>query len=878
MKLLSKFSSLLILLILLNFVFISCEDTKTEEDMVDGFTKEDRELLKKNEEKFNFNVEVTRMMDIIINSLYQNKEVFIRELISNASDACDKARFLAVQNPDYLADNKELKIIVETDRSSKTFTITDTGVGMTKNDLVKNLGTIAKSGTTSFIEAISKGQSLNLIGQFGVGFYSTYLVSNKVVVTSKNNDDNQHVWVSTAGSSFTVSKDPRGNTLGRGTKITLYLKEDSVEFCETDTVKKNIKKYSEFIDYPIYMKINKTYTEEEETDEYENETDTTAVNETEKEEKKDNKSDDLEIKDEDEEKKKDKRKKKTKSVTKWKWDYELINENKPIWLRDKKEITKEEYIKFYKALTKDSEDPLAYEHGKLEGEVNFRYILFIPGKRPYDLYDNYYGKSSSLKLYVRRVLVSEQFEDLMPRYLNFIKGVVDSDDLPLNVSRESLQQIKMIKVMSNKLVKASIQLMIKLAVEKEEDEDEDDDDEDDEDDEENETEAKNETEEAKAENETKSEDDEEDDEKEEKEEKKKDTKFNKFFENYGKNIKLGVIEDIQNRNKLAKLLRFYSTHNIDELTSFDEYVKRMKPKQEQIYFLAGEDKAAAAKSPLIQKILEKGGEVFILDDPIDEFCLQNLGEYEKKKLKNVAKGEFKLWEEDEELQKKKEKKIEKDFKPLIEWWKKLLGPKVENIIVSQRLTDSPCIMVGTEHGYSASMERIQKAQAFAQQDKITAQFLYARKTLEINPNHPAIKALKDLVGTSDKVSEDVEDTAMLLFENAMLETGYSLPDPHAFGLRMEKVLKFNLGLSRDEKVSPYEVVLDDSDDEDDEKKDDDDDDDDDDDKKDKKDEKKDEKKEEKTEEKKEEKTEEKKEEKTEEKTEEKKEEKKDEDL
>ena len=848
MKLLSKYSSLLILLILLNFIFISCEDQKPEEDMVDGFTKEDRELLKKNEEKFNFNVEVTRMMDIIINSLYQNKEVFIRELISNASDACDKARFLAVQNPDYLADNKELKIIVETDRSSKTFTITDTGVGMTKNDLVKNLGTIAKSGTTSFIEAISKGQSLNLIGQFGVGFYSTYLVSNKVVVTSKHADDNQHVWVSTAGSSFTVSRDPRGNTLGRGTKITLYLKEDSVEFCETDTVKKNIKKYSEFIDYPIYMKINKTYTEEEETDEYENETDTSAVNDTKKEdeEKKDNKTDDLEIKDEDEEKKKETRKKKTKTVTKWKWDYELINENKPIWLRDKKEITKEEYVKFYKALTKDSEEPLAYDHGKLEGEVNFRYILFIPGKRPYDLYDNYYGKSSSLKLYVRRVLVSEQFEDLMPRYLNFIKGVVDSDDLPLNVSRESLQQIKMIKVMSNKLVKASIQLMIKLAVEKEEDEDEDDDDEDDEDDEENETEAKNETEEAKAENETKSEDDEEDDEKEEKEEKKKDTKFNKFFENYGKNIKLGVIEDIQNRNKLAKLLRFYSTHNIDELTSFDEYVKRMKPKQEQIYFLAGEDKAAAAKSPLIQKILEKGGEVFILDDPIDEFCLQNLGEYEKKKLKNVAKGEFKLWEEDEELQKKKEKKIEKDFKPLIEWWKKLLGPKVENIIVSQRLTDSPCIMVGTEHGYSASMERIQKAQAFAQQDKITAQFLYARKTLEINPNHPAIKALKDLVGTSDKVSEDVEDTAMLLFENAMLETGYSLPDPHAFGLRMEKVLKFNLGLSRDEKVSPYEVVLDDSDDEDDEKKDDDDDDDDDDDKKYKKDEKKDVKKEEKT--------------------------------
>ena len=511
MKSYSSFYFLLLTLIFSNIIFISCQDKKDEEQVeADGFTKEDRELLKKNEEKFNFNVEVTRMMDIIINSLYTNKEVFIRELISNASDACDKARFLAVQNPDYFGENKELKIIIETDRSSKTFSITDTGVGMTKNDLVKNLGTIAKSGTTSFIEAISKGNSLNLIGQFGVGFYSTYLVSNKVVVTSKNADDSQHVWVSTAGSSFTVSKDPRGDTLGRGTKITLYLKEDSVEFCETETVKKNIKKYSEFIDYPIYMKINKTYTEEEEVDEPDNETETETAKEEEAKTADKNKSEDLEIKDEDEEKKKEK-KKKTKSITKWKWDYELINENKPIWLRDKKEITREEYIKFYKALTKDSEEPLAYEHGKLEGEVNFRYILFIPGRRPQDLYDNYYGKSSSLKLYVRRVLVSEQFEDLMPRYLNFIKGVVDSDDLPLNVSREALQQYKMIKVMSNKLVKASIQLMIKLSVEKEEDDDEDDDDDDSDIEEENETDTKNDTDaETKPENDTKSDDDDED--------------------------------------------------------------------------------------------------------------------------------------------------------------------------------------------------------------------------------------------------------------------------------------------------------------------------------------------------------------------------------
>ena len=268
------FSLFLIYLTLISFIF--CQEknennTQTEKEK-EEFTDEEKELLKKNEEKFNFNVEVTRLMDIIINSLYTNKEVFIRELISNASDACDKARFLSVQNPDYLGDNKELKIIIETDKDAKTFTIIDSGVGMSKNDMVKNLGTIAKSGTTAFIEAISKGNNLNLIGQFGVGFYSTYLVSNKVVVTSKSHDDSQHIWVSTAGSSFTVTKDPRGNTLGRGTKITLFLKEDSVEFSEVDTVKKNIKKYSEFIDYPIYMKINKTYTEEEEIDENDNET------------------------------------------------------------------------------------------------------------------------------------------------------------------------------------------------------------------------------------------------------------------------------------------------------------------------------------------------------------------------------------------------------------------------------------------------------------------------------------------------------------------------------------------------------------------------------------------------------------------------------
>ncbi len=765
----------------------SPEIGEANQDVVDGFSTEERDVLEKSSEKFSFNADITRLMDIIINSLYTHKEVFIRELISNSSDACDKARFMAVQNPDFLGEKKDLEIRIETDESKHTISIIDSGVGMTKNDLIKNLGTIAKSGTTSFIEAISKGNSLNLIGQFGVGFYSTYLVSNKVVVTSKNNDDSQNVWVSTAGSYFTVSSDPRGDTLGRGTRVTLYLKEDAQEFTKTDIVRKNIKKYSEFINYPIYLRVNKTYTRQEEVPEEEEKpsTEETKTEETKSEETKteESKTDELEVKDEEKEEKKEetKKEKKTRTVTEWKFEWELINENKPLWLRDKKEITKEEYYKFYKALTKDTEDPLVYEHGKTEGEVNFKYILYVPSKKPYDLFENYYGKNSALKLYVRRVLVNEQFEELIPRYLNFIKGVVDSDDLPLNVSREQLQQHKMIKVMSKRLVRTAIQMMIKMAVETGSDDDDEDEDEDEEE-EENKT--------------------------EEKEEKKKtETKFIKFYESFGKNIKLGIIEDTPNRPKLAKLLRFYSTKNPKELISFDQYIKNMKPKQELIYFIAGEEKEVLFKSPLIQKLREREIEVLLLDDPIDEFCVQNLGEYEKKKLKNVAKGDLKLWDEDEDLEKKRDKAILNKFKILLDWWKKVLGSKVDKINISKRLVDTPCIVVSSEHGYSASMERIQKAQAFANQDKASSGYLYGKKTLEINPSHPSIKALRENIESNETPSKDVEDSAILLFESALLESGYTLTDPHEFALRMDRVLKYNLNLDRYEQPSPFEVEI-----------------------------------------------------------------------
>jgi heat shock protein beta len=475
-------------------------------------------------------------MDIIINSLYTKKEVFIRELISNASDALDKIRFISVQNPEYLGNVPEMEIMIDFDFEEKTISITDTGVGMTKAELIKNLGTVAKSGTTAFLEAMGKGDSLNLIGQFGVGFYSAFLVANKVVVTSKSNDDEQHVWTSAADAKFFVSKDPRGDTLGRGTRVTLYLKEDAIEYVEQDKIKNLVKKYSEFIQYPIKLFVSKEIRKQVEEDEE-------VVEAAEGDETQERTEEDAEIVDEGEHEEGEEsaeKEKKTKTVTEQVWEWETINEIKAIWLREKTEITDEEYNNFYKTISKDHEDPLTFTHFTAEGEIDFKAILFIPSQAPYDLFENYYGRSAALKLYVRRVLITEEFEELMPRYLNFIKGVVDSDDLPLNVSREQLQQLKMIKVMSKKLVRKALDMIRALAEEDEEDED-DEDDEDYEEEDDHQEESNENEEESEGEGEKKEGDE--------------DDKYTKFWKAFGKNIKLGVIEDSSNRSKLAKLLR-----------------------------------------------------------------------------------------------------------------------------------------------------------------------------------------------------------------------------------------------------------------------------------------------------------------------------------
>lgn len=711
-------------------------------------------------------------MDIIINALYTHKEVFLRELISNASDALDKIRYLSVKNPDLLKELKDLKIMIEFNKQEKTVSVTDTGIGMTKEDLIKNLGTVARSGTAAFVEALAKGDTTNLIGQFGVGFYSNYLVAKKVVVTSKHTDDDQYIWISQAGSSFSVVKDPRGNTLKRGTRVTIFLKEDAEEYVEQETIKKLAKKYSEFINYPIWVNMQRQITKE--------------VEETENKEE--------EIKKEEVEVKEEKKDEKKKTVTETVWQWELVNEQKALWLREKDDIAEEEYHNFYKSLTKATDIPLTYSHIKAEGDIEFKSILYIPSAIPSDLFENYYGKSKAIRLYVKRVMITEEFEELMPRYLNFIRGILDSDDLPLNVNREQLQQQKVMKVITKKLIRNALKMIEDLAKNETEEEEEEE-----EETATNET-AKNETtknatiaNETKPENKTK--------EAESVNKTSNETsKYDKFWGIFGKNIKLGVIEDAYNRHILAKLLRFYSTKSLDRLTSLAEYASRKKDKQDIIYYLAGDSKEVLYKSPLLQKLINKGIEVLLLDDPIDEYCMNSLSEYEKMKVQNAAKGEVKYFE-DEDLAKKKLTKLEEMYKPLTDWWKKYLGKKVEKVEVTTRLTDSPCAISTSEYGYSANMEKISRSQAFSSQDKMGA-YLLARKTLEINPGHPIIKKMLQKIKEAGSAQPEkiIGELSDVLFDSALLNSGFTIEDTNAFFEKMEKTIRKGFKLSENEAI------------------------------------------------------------------------------
>ncbi|XP_061373268.1 endoplasmin homolog isoform X3 [Gastrolobium bilobum] len=687
-------------------------------------------------------------MDIIINSLYSNKDIFLRELISNASDALDKIRFLSLTDKEILGegDNAKLEIQIKLDKEKKILSVRDRGIGMTKEDLIKNLGTIAKSGTSAFVEKMQTSGDLNLIGQFGVGFYSVYLVADYVEVISKHNDDKQYVWESKADGAFAISEDTWNEPLGRGTEIRLHLRDEAGEYLEEFKLKELVKRYSEFINFPIYLWASKEVDVEVPADEDES-SDEGESSESSSEEE--SEEDDAE-KSEDEEKKP-----KTKTVKETTYEWELLNDVKAIWLRNPKEVTDEEYNKFYQSLAKDFSDekPLAWSHFNAEGDVEFKAVLFVPPKAPHDLYESYYNANkSNLKLYVRRVFISDEFDELLPKYLNFLKGLVDSDTLPLNVSREMLQQYSSLKTIKKKLIRKALDMIRRIA-----DEDPD------------EATDKDKKEEVLSDND------------------EKRGQYAKFWNEFGKSIKLGIIEDATNRNRLAKLLRFETTKSEGKLTSLDQYISRMKSGQKDIFYITGTSKEQLEKSPFLERLKKKNYEVIFFTDPVDEYLMQYLMDYEDKKFQNVSKEGLKLGKDS------KDKELKESFKDLTKWWKKALSSEnVDDVKISSRLDNTPCVVVTSKYGWSANMERIMQSQTLSDAKKQA--YMRGKRVLEVNPRHPIIKELRQRV-IKNPEDESVKQTAQLVYQTALFQSGFLLDDPKDFASRIYDSVKTSLDIS-----------------------------------------------------------------------------------
>ncbi|CAK9268406.1 unnamed protein product [Sphagnum jensenii] len=669
-------------------------------------------------EKYEYQAEVSRLLDLIVHSLYSHKEVFLRELVSNASDALDKLRFLSVTDPSLMDLNPNLEIRIKTDPDAGTITIIDTGIGMTREELIESLGTIAQSGTAKFMQALKDSKEnnaadSNLIGQFGVGFYSAFLVADKVTVSTKSaKSDKQYVWEGEADTSvYTICEETDSDKLlPRGTVITLHLKaDDKFEYAEAGRIQNLVKNYSQFISFPIY-----TWQEKSRTKEVEEEAD--------------------EVKEGAEEDKKEACVyKKKKSITEKYWDWELSNDTKPIWMRNPKEVTKEEYSAFCKSTFKEFIDPQAYTHFTTEGEIEFRSLLFIPGMAPFNTEDMLGAKTKNIRLYVKRVFISDEFDgELFPRYLGFIKGVVDSNDLPLNVSREILQESRIVRIMKRRLVRKTFDMIDEIA----------------------------------------------------NRENKEDYKT--FWTSFGKNLKLGCIEDSGNHKRLAPLLRFHSNKHEEDLISLDQYVEGMKPDQKAIYYLAADTIKSAKSAPFLEELVKRDLEVLFLVEPVDEVALTNLKEFKDKKFVDISREDLELGgAEDEE----KGKEMEKEYKELCDWMKRNLGDKVAKVQISKRISSSPCVLVSGKFGWSANMERIMKAQTLG--DSSHMDFMRGQRILEINPNHPIVQ---DLNRTSKVAPQSSQSQKMLdlLYETALLSSGYTPESPAEFGAKVYEMMSLAL--------------------------------------------------------------------------------------
>ena len=653
-------------------------------------------------------------MDIIINSLYSNRDVFLRELVSNAADACDKKRFLSITSEDSDPSNLVKPTIkIRSNKDDRTVIIEDSGVGMTKSELQNNLGKIAQSGTKKFLEALGEGGGggdVNLIGQFGVGFYSAYLVADKVEVVTKSMQPNsvQLRWTSDASSQYTIAEDTDDSDPieGSGTRLILHLKDDALEYLEPTKLEDLLQHYSEFVEFPISVWKEKT--------EYKRIPDDEANKDLPEGEEP-----------------------KMKTVPETTEGYEQMNTNKPIWLRSPSDVTEEEYKDFYQSAFRASYDePLAHTHFSLEGQIECKSILYIPGMLPFELSRDMFDEDArNIRLYVKRVFINDKFEDIVPRWLKFIRGVVDSQDLPLNVSREILQKSKVLSIINKRLVRKSLDMIRDI----ESDED--------------------------------------------------DSKYIMFWNNFGKYLKVGVIEDSRNKEDIIPLLRFFSSKSGEEYTSLDQYVEGMKENQKQIYYVTADGKAKAQRSPAAEKVQSRGYEVLYLTEPLDEIMIESVTKYKDYNLVDVSKEGLNLDDEDREERKKKEEELNEDHKAVKEYLETVLAGKVQKVKMTDLLSESPAALVQSAYGMSPTMQRYMKAQNVASGGSDAGMMgSFNQAVLEVNPKHPIIRDLERMIESEGRDSDMAKNFAVLLYDVAALTSGYEIEDSGDFAGRIMSIM------------------------------------------------------------------------------------------